>query len=556
MRIKTLSIAAIFLQLLAASLVDASVFDEARPIVSIENGKLQGAPDNGMMAYKNIPYAAPPVGDLRWRPPQPAKNWDGVRDASRFGPACVQPSLQGMNKELMPGSEDCLQLNVYAPPDSKGKNLPVMVWIHGGALFVGSAVEPYYRPINLVKEGVIVVTINYRLGTLGFFSPKELTEEGKRNNEPSGNYGTMDQIEALKWVQKNIQAFGGNPNNVTLFGQSAGGRSTTWLMSSPAAKNLFHKGIAQSAQQSPIRGQSTKRHWLDSAEELDAKYLKSLGGQNLADLRAMPVDKLTLTAQDFLNGFFGGPMIDGQILVDDPLSVFSQGKQHKIPFIIGTNSWDASFLAPDAPPVDNFLAAMKQNPADVMPLYADYKNRCVLSAEIMSDTWYRASTKMLADYAAKHSPGYAYYFDYLTPNIRNTHQGAPHTFEIAYVFGSMQYVLQPPPMITNPDPQCVYIEKAIADAKSGTFAPYWWETADASNREDQVISETMAKTWAAFAKTGNPNAAGLPQWPRYNLKDDVMRDITHKKNTVVIKDLEKKRVDFQIKSLKELYKLN
>lgn len=555
MRSKALIIAAISLQLLSASLVHASVFDEARPIISVENGKLQGAPDNGMIAFKNIPYAAPPVGNLRWRPPQPAKNWEGVRDASRFGPACYQPAVKGFNEEILPGSEDCLQLNVYAP-DTKSKNLPVMVWIHGGALFIGSAVEPYYRPINLVKEGVIVVTINYRLGTLGFFSPTELIDEARKNNEPSGNYGTMDQIEALKWVQKNIQAFGGDPNNVTLFGQSAGGRSTTWLMSSPASKGLIHKAIAQSAQQSPIRGQSTKRHWLESAEELHQNYIKSLGGKNLAELREMPADQLTLNSQDFLSGKFSGPMIDGRILVDDPLSVFSQGKQQKIPFIIGTNSWDASFLSPGAPPVDTFLKMMKENPSEVLPLYADFKNKCVLSGEIMSDAWYRGSTKMLADYASKYAPGYAYYFEYLTPNVRNILPGAPHTFEISYVFGSMKYVLKPPPMTSKPADQCSYIEQAIADERKGIFSSYWQQTADATIKEDQDISTTMAKSWAAFAKTGSPNASDLPQWPRYNLKDDVMRDVTHKKDTVVIKNMEKKRVDYQIQSLKKLYKLN
>lgn len=554
MKNKTLFIASIFLQLLSVPVLHASVYDEARPIISVQNGKLQGSPDNGMIAFKNIPYAAPPVGDLRWRPPQPAKNWEGVRDASKFGPACLQPAVKGLNEEILPGSEDCLQLNVYAP-NTSSKNLPVMVWIHGGALTFGSAVEPYYRPINLVKEGVIVVTINYRIGTLGFFSPTELIEEARKNNEPSGNYGTMDQIEALKWVQKNIQAFGGDPNNVTLFGQSAGGRSTTWLMSSPASEGLIHKAIAQSAQQSPIRGQSTKRLWLESAEALHQNYIQSIGVKNLADLRAMPADKLTLTSQDFLRGVFSGPMIDGRILIDDPLSVFSQGKQHKIPFIIGTNSWDASFYAPGAPPVETFLKMMKENPSDVLPLYADFKNRCVLSAEIMTDAWYRASTKILADYASRYLPGYAYYYDYLTPNVRNILPGAPHTFEIAYVFGSMKYVLQPPPKTIQPADQCTYIEKAIADENKGMYASYWSATADATNAEDQAISTIMAKSWAAFAKTGSPNASGLPQWPRYNLKDDFMRDITHKRSTDVIRDMEKKRVDFQIQSLKKLYQL-
>ncbi|MFM7123558.1 MAG: carboxylesterase family protein, partial [Fluviibacter sp.] len=189
----------------------ADVYDEARPLVEIKNGKLQGVETKGMLAFKNIPYAASPVADLRWRPPQPAKDWTGIRDASKFGEACIQPLVSGLNSELVPGSEDCLKLNVYTP--KAAKNLPVMVWFHGGGLVEGSASEPYYEPVGLIKEGVLVVTVDYRIGKLGFFAPKELAEEAKQRGEPVGNYGTMDQIHSLKWVQDNIAAFGGDPDN-------------------------------------------------------------------------------------------------------------------------------------------------------------------------------------------------------------------------------------------------------------------------------------------------------------------------------------------------------
>lgn len=544
----------IVFQTLLLPSVYANVFTESRPVVAITHGKLQGVKEHGMAAFKNIPYAAAPVGDLRWRPPTPPHHWSDTRDASKFGQACVQPAIKGMNEELVPGSEDCLKLNVFTP-DPSSKDLPVMVWIHGGGLFVGSATEPYYQPIGLVKEGVIVVTLDYRLGKLGFFAPKELGEEAKRNNEPVGNYGTMDQIAALKWVQQNIQHFGGNPNNVTIFGESAGGRSVTWLMSSPAAQGLFHKAIAESAQQSPIRGQSVRRHWLATAEELDAKYLNIVGAKTLAELRAMPADKLVLTPQDFLEGVFGGPMIDGKILVDDPLSVFAQGKQHKVPFIIGVNSWDQGFLVPQAPPVATFTKLMNQNLEEVTALYKDFKNTCILSAEVMGDAWYRGSTKMLADFASKHAPSYAYYFNYLTPAIRNTHQGTPHTFEIPYVFGSMQFVLKPPSKVQDPVDQCTYIEKAKADARAGIWSSYWWPTADANDKQDQAISLLMSKSWATFAKTGNPNVSGLPAWPSYTLKEDVMREFGDGDKTLMT-GLQMKRVDYQIQSLRKLYKLN
>jgi para-nitrobenzyl esterase len=218
------------------------------PTAKIETGSLQGATEYNMNVFKGIPYAAPPVGDLRWRPPQPVVSWNGTRDASKFGDSCPQLNLKNENKGLgLPGNEDCLKLNVFTP-QNPGKDLPVMVWIHGGALQLDGAKDPLYTPINLVKNGVIVVTFDYRLGSLGFFASKELVAEAKSKGEPVGNYGTMDQIAVLKWVKRNIAAFGGNPNNVTIFGESAGARSVTWLMVSDPARGLFHRAIAESAQ--------------------------------------------------------------------------------------------------------------------------------------------------------------------------------------------------------------------------------------------------------------------------------------------------------------------
>ena len=243
--------------LLLLSTLTVTCFASAdKPVAKVETGLLQGATEYNMNVFKNIPYAAPPVGDLRWRPPQAAASWSGTRDASQFGNSCPQPNLKNENKGLgLPGNEDCLKLNVFTP-QNPGKDLPVMVWIHGGALQMDGARDPLYTPLNLVKNGVIVVTFDYRLGSLGFFASKELVEEAKAKGEPVGNYGTMDQIAVLKWVKRNIAAFGGNPKNVTIFGESAGARSVTWLMVSDAARGLFHRAIAESAQQSPIRGLS------------------------------------------------------------------------------------------------------------------------------------------------------------------------------------------------------------------------------------------------------------------------------------------------------------
>ena len=532
----------------------ADVYNEARPIIELKNGKLQGVEEYGMLAFKDIPYAAPPVGQLRWRPPQPAPKWQGVRDASRFGPACIQPLVEGLNPELIPGSEDCLKLNVYTP--KAGNDLPVMVWIHGGALLTGSATEPYYKPINLIKEDVIVVTVDYRLGKLGFFAPKELVEEAEENNEPVGNYGIMDQIEALKWVEENIRAFGGDPNNVTIFGESAGGRSVTWLMTSPASKGLFHRAIAESAQQTPLRGQVEERYGLAPAEELDAKYIASLGLKDLEELRALPADRFVMTPKQFEEGEFGGAFIDGKLLIGDPIPLFAQGKQHKVPFMIGTNSWDASFFVPSQPSLVSYLKKMGQDPKVIEKLYDGVRDRCALSAEVMADAWYRGSVKMLADSAGKDAPSYAYYFNYLTPNIRASHPGAPHTFEIPYVFGSIRFVLPSPTKPESGDDQCSLIEEASADLRQrARWSTYWFPMADINDEQDQSISDQMSKSWAAFAKTGNPNVGGQAEWPSYNLKTDVFREFDQGKDGIV-RALEKDRLDYQIKALRVFYRID
>lgn len=546
---KSITSAAILLALVASS-AGASVYDENRPIVAIKDGSLQGVEQYGMLAFRNIPYAAPPVGELRWRPPQPAKAWQGVRDASRFGAACIQPEVKGLSSELMPGTEDCLQLNVYAPKDAK--DAAVMLWIHGGALIAGSAVEPYYTPINLVKQGVVVVTINYRLGKMGFFAPKELAEEARKNNEPVGNYGVMDQIQALKWVQENIRSFGGNPDNVTIFGQSAGGRSVLWLMTSPAAKGLFHKGIAESAQQTPLRDQTITKSGLDSEEGVDSAYMASLGVKSLQELRALPAGKFLVTPKQFQDHEFGGSFIDGKIIVGDPMPLFAAGKQDKLPLMIGTNSWDASFFVLDQPQVDAYLSKMHEDPKVIDKLYANYKFKCALASEIMADGWYRGSVKFLADSAGKYAPSYAYYFDYLTPKIRASHPGAPHIFEIPYVFGSMSFVLPPPPQTVPANP-CADIQKAATDFADKTYwSSYLFPTSDPGNKEDLAMSDQMSKAWAAFAKTGNPNVDGQPSWPAYSLKDDVMRLFTQGKGQLV-RNLEKDRVDYQLKAVKDSY---
>lgn len=528
------------------------VYYEPRPILETKNGKLQGVERDGMVMYKNIPYAAPPVGDLRWRPPQPAQPWTGVRDASQFGQACLQPYMQGLTSELVPGSEDCLKLNVFAPKGAK--NRPVMVWIHGGGLLTGSATEPYYVPKGLIAEDVIVVTIDYRLGRLGFFAPKELVEEARKNGEPFGNYGIMDQIQALKWIRDNIAAFGGDPNNVTIFGHSAGGRSVTWLMTSPAAKGLFHKAIAQSPQQLPMRDLTKERFGKPSVQVNNQKFVDAKGNKSIKELRALPADEASLTALDFLTGGFDSAMIDGEIIIDDAIPLFAQGKQHKVPFMIGTLAWDASFFALAAPPVETYVKSMRQDPQMIAKLYKDFQYQCgqALSPQIMADGWYTGAVKLLADSANKSAPAYAYYFSYLTPAMKANYIGPPHTFELPFVFGALDTVNLAPrkAKATNP---CQEITSAKNDAHNkAIWSPYWFPVVAPQSASDQSMVRQIEKSWTSFAKTGNPNYDGKNIWPRYDINSDVMRHFTNNSQGTITK-VNKARVDYQLEFVRAFY---
>ena len=536
------------------SVITFNIFAAERPIVKVETGSLQGTVEYNMQAFKNIPYAAPPVGDLRWRPPQPALAWSGIRDASKFGSSCPQQYIKNLSDGLgLPGDEDCLKLNVYVPAKA-GKNLPVMVWIHGGGLIVDGARDPQFTPINLVKNGVIVITFDYRLGSLGFFASKELIDEAKAKGEPVGNYGTMDQIAALKWVKKNIAAFGGDPNNVTIFGQSAGGRSVTWLMVSDAAKGLFHRAIAQSAQQSPLRGMTEKRFGLIPEVDIAAKYMSSLGVKSLAELRKLPIQKLVLDGSAYYAGEFGGPFVDGQILKGDPVPLFAAGKQAKVPFMIGTNSFDSDFMLPGEPSLEVFTKKVHEDPKTIEKLYADVQDKCILNSFVIQDLMYRASTKLLANSMNGIAPGYAYYYDYLTPNIRASLPGAPHTYEIPYVFGSLGLVPQAPKQALTGVNQCARMEKDVAEFKRTHAWPKdWYPITDKNNPQDLAITEKMSASWAAFAKTGNPNVTGQANWPIYNLKADIMRNFSPSSETIT--GLFKDRVAYQALHLREIYAL-
>jgi para-nitrobenzyl esterase len=364
----------------------------------------------------------------------------------------------------------------------------------------------------------------------------------------------MDQIAVLKWVKKNIAAFGGDPNNVTIFGESAGGRSVTWLMVSEPARGLFHRAIAESAQQSPIRGMTEKRLGMPPETEIAAKYMKVLGAKSLKEMRSLPTQKLVLTAANFEDGEFGSSFLDGQVLKGDPVPLFAAGQQAKVPFMIGTNSWDSSFLVPGQPSMAKLSKMVREDPKILSQLYGNSPDKCIASSDALGDMLYRGSTKLLADSMNSIAPGYAYYFDYLTKNIRLAYPGVPHTFEISYVFGSYGLMPQAPKTMESAANHCARIEQATMDLKKrGIWSKYWYPITDKNDPQDIAMSEKMSASWAQFAKTGNPNVEGQANWPIYNLKNDVMRSFSPKEETIT--GLLKERVDYQMLHLREIFAL-
>ena len=323
-------------------------------------------------------------------------------------------------------------------------------------------------------------------------------------------------------------------------------------MVSDAARGLFHKAIAESAQQSPLRSMTQKHLGMAPETEIDAKYMATVGAKSLKELRGLPTNKLVLTAANFEQGEFGGPFVDGQIIKGDPIPLFAAGKQAKVPFMIGTNSWDSSFLVPGQPAIDVLAKKLHENPKNIEKLYSRVKDKCVKSSDVLGDMLYRGSTKLLADSMNGIAPGYAYYFDYLTKNIRAAYPGVPHTFEISYVFGSYGLMPQAPNKPESGANNCALIEKATADLKQkGIWSKYWYPITNKNDLQDSAMSEKMSASWAAFAKSGNPNVGGQANWPIYNLNADVMRNFSYDQETIT--GLLKERVAYQMLHLREIY---
>ncbi len=443
-----------------ASILPAAA--QPRPAARIETGRVSGVAERGVLAFKGIPYAAAPVGERRWRAPAPAAPWPGVRDASRYGAACPQPSDHKEPwAQVGVTSEDCLFLNIWRP--ARPGKYPVMVFLHGGGFTYGAAGVPLYDGARLARRGVVVVTLNYRLGRLGFFAHPALTRE-----DPDGllgNYGVMDQIAALRWVKRNVAAFGGNAGNVTIFGESAGAGVVQLLMGTPAASGLFDKAISESGAGgsvlAPIRG----------AEGVGEKWAESVGLKDatIQQLRALPVEKT-------LGRSF--PFIDGRVVVASPGTPFSRGREAKVPLIMGANSNEATL-------VNNSDAAARRVLGDrydaFLKAYAAArpgKSEKEAAVDLAEDSLsILPSISIAAMHAANGAPSYDYYFTQVPSNLRAGSTGTPHGGELEYLFG-------------NPDAGSVW---------------------DAGDRQ---VSETIAAAWVRFARTGNPNAPGTHRWRR------------------------------------------
>jgi para-nitrobenzyl esterase len=458
------------------------------PIVKVAQGAAAGKWIQGgsVKAFLGLPYAAPPVGQLRWKAPRPALAWQGVRDAAKFGARCEQWHIWDDYVFLDSGpSEDCLFLNVYAPASSSPKSkLPVMLWIHGGGFAAGAGSEPRYTNSALVEKNVVLVTINYRLGVFGFFANEDLRNE---NAGHAGNYGLMDMAEALRWVSANIAAFGGDPGNVTIFGESAGSFAVNALTAAPEARGLFHKAIGESG---AFFGSAIPMSTVSDRAREDQAWSDSLGAKTLADLRAMPADKLLEAAKKkSVVGF--SPVVDGMFLKEPVSATYAAGQQARVPMIIGWNRDERAGTLSKGMTSEKWNAfAAEHYPGHAEEFLAAFPCRTDEDAVRSADAYTTAGFIALgawkwaeAEAATGNSPEYRYRFDRPAPAEKNHPDGkyAFHSDELEYVFGTL-------------------------DARAGAV----WQP------EDRKLSDALVSYWTNFARTGDPNGAGLAHWPRYD----------------------------------------
>jgi para-nitrobenzyl esterase len=471
--------------------------------VKTDAGGVRGVLADGVVSFKGIPFAAPPVGDLRWRPPQPPKAWNGVREASQYGADCMQKPFPGDAAPLgVTPAEDCLYLNVWAPADFAGKKLAVMVWIYGGGFVNGGSSPAVYDGSQFAKGGVVLVSFNYRLGRFGFFAHPALTKESP--DGLLGNYGYMDQIAALQWVHRNIARFGGDPAKVTIFGESAGGGSVLTLMTSSMSKGMFQKAIIESGGGRTLlmgprflkRASSTGT---PSAESVGLAFAKSAGieGEDaaaLAALRKLPAEAVVagLNMATMNTPTYAGPMIDGKIVVESPAEAYAASRGARIPTMVGATSADIGF--PRGRTIDELFAPFEADSQKARAAYNPENSGDVriVGLRIGGDQMMVEPARFLArTIAATGQPAYEFRFSYVAESMRKQWPGAPHATDIPFVFDTVA-------------------------------ARYGKDLTDS----DRAAAKAANAYWINFAKNGNPNGKGLPEWPAYSSKTDMLMDFS------------------------------
>lgn len=462
-----------------ASLMFAAIA-HAGPRAQVAGGLLEGALENGVSVYKNVPFAAPPTGALRWRPPASAPAWTGVRDATAYGAACPQPERGdgGGGGRADFQDEDCLTLNVWAP--QAAQNLPVMVWLHGGAHRIGSGTFPIYDGGALARQGVIVVTVNYRLGPLGYFAHPALTGEAGPD-DPLGNYGMLDQIAALEWVHKNIAALGGDPTRVTVFGESAGGTSIVFLLANARARGLFQQAIIESGGglQNPGTLAPQERRGVEIAAKIGLPATASAN-----EMRALPATQW-VTAAGSLQGAGFGPFIDGRLVREAPWRAILEARAPDIPLLLGANDNEASVLTTLGVSTAALTTLAGAREPELRALYGDVSQQ-EYARQAMGDAFFVAPSVWMARQTAAGASSFLYHFTYVAERRRGDVPGANHGSEIPYVFQTWDRLPLPAGFLTE---------------------------------QDRAFAAMMSSCWISFAKTGAPVCDKGPAWPAFDEKD-------------------------------------
>lgn len=461
---------------------------------TVTGGQVEGVLSNGISTFKGIPFAAPPVGDLRWKAPQPLLPWNGVKKASKFGPICMSdPKASAIFGGPLEVSEDCLYLNVWSPAKTASEKLPVMVWIYGGGFASGDTSSPLYDGARLAEKGVVMVSIAYRIGAFGFLAHPDLDRE---SGEGSGNYGLRDQIAGLKWVKDNIASFGGDPSRVTIFGESAGGIAVSILAASPAAKGLFARAISESGGNfaPPVFDKEGGQSLLSQevAENRGKDFLAKLGAADIKIARALPADTIVKGEEGSGPGQGFWPDVDGKVVVGDQYELFEAARFNDVPVLIGWNTDEgALFVRGDVAPAqfESLVRSGYGEYADKLLAVFPHKTNeeAKLSEKwLFRDSWFGWGTWTWAKLQTQHGKGkvFLYNFDFHGPEQPD---GPSHGAEMAYVFGNLEGV------------------GAMLSSIKG-----------APSKEEITVSENLSNYWVNFAKTGDPNGPGLPKWPTFS----------------------------------------